>query len=198
VKKRFISSTTKMKNYSFYTLIIFLLSLFLISFLIFPKYQKFNSLKKEILEKERELSSQGEYFETLQKTSEELKKYETSLSKIGAALPKNLSLPELLNFMQKASSQSGLFLKEISPALTAPLEKSAPEGQASPNTVGRGEIKETRINFLLVGSYPDFKNFLFILEKSSRLIDIENVSFSLPKEKEGPSNFAITIKVYSY
>jgi len=187
-----------MKNYSFYTLIIFLLSLFLISFLIFPKYQKFNSLKKEILEKERELSSQGEYFETLQKTSEELKKYETSLSKIGAALPKNLSLPELLNFMQKASSQSGLFLKEISPALTAPLEKSAPEGQASPNTVGRGEIKETRINFLLVGSYPDLKNFLFILEKSSRLIDIENVSFSLPKEKEGPSNFAITIKVYSY
>ena len=75
-------------------------------------------------------------------------------------------------------------MKEISPASTVPLEK--------------GEIKETRINFLLVGSYPDFKNFLFILEKSARLIDVENISFALPKEKEGLFNFNITIKVYSY
>jgi len=173
-----------MKNYSFYTLIIFLLSLFLISFLIFPKYQKFNSLKKEILGKEEELSSQEKYFEILQKTSEELKKYEASLSKIDSALPQNPSLPELLNFIQKTSSQSGLSLKEISPASTVPLEK--------------GEIKETRINFLLVGSYPDFKNFLFILEKSARLIAVENIFFALAKEKEGLFNFNITIKVYSY
>jgi Tfp pilus assembly protein PilO len=156
----------------------------LISFFIFPKYQKFNSFKKEILAKEKELSSQEKYFETLKETSEELKKYETSLSKIDSALPQNPSLPELLNFIQKASSQSGLSLKEISPAVTSPLEKS--------------EIKETRINFLLVGSYQDFKNFLFILEKSARLIDVENISFASPKEKEGLFNFAITIKVYSY
>ena len=173
-----------MKNYIFYTTIFFSLSFFLLIFLVFPKYQTLNVLKKEILGKEDEFSSQKKYFETLQDTSEELKKYEASLSKIDAALPKTPSLPELLNFIQKASSQSGLSLKGISPASTVPLEK--------------GEIKETRINFLLVGNYPDFKNFLYILEKSSRLIDVENISFSLPKEKEGPFNFALTIKIYSY
>ena len=186
-----------MKNYIFYTTIFLSLSFFLLIFLVFPKYQTLNALKKEILGKEDELSSQKKYFETLQNTSEELKKYEASLSKIDAALPKTPSLPELLNFIQKASSQSGLSLKGISPASTVPLEKAASEkASLAPN--GRGEIKETRINFLLVGNYPDFKNFLYILEKSSRLIDVENISFSSPKEKEGPFNFAITIKVYSY
>ena len=170
-----------MKNYPFYIVIFFSLSFFLIIFLIFPKYQNLNSLKKEIFEKEDELSSQEKYFETLQETSEELKKYEDSLSKVDTALPQNPSLPELLNFIQKTSSQSGLSLKGISPAVTSPLE---------------GEIKETRINFLLVGSYPDFKNFLSILEKSARLIDIENFSFS--SLKEGPFNFNLAIKVYSY
>lgn len=170
-----------MKNYPFYIVIFFSLSFFLIIFLIFPKYQNLNSLKKEIFEKEDELSSQEKYFETLRETSEELKKYEDSLSKVDTALPKNPSLPELLNFIQKTSSQSGLSLKGISPAVTSPLE---------------GEIKETRINFLLVGSYSDFKNFLSILEKSARLIDIENFSFSSPKE--GQFNFNLAIKVYSY
>jgi len=171
-----------MKNYPFYITIFFLLSFFLIIFLIFPKYQNLNSLKKEIFEKEDELSSQEKYFETLQKTSEELKKYAPSLSKVDAALPKNPSLPELLNFIQKTSAQSGLSLKGISPAATSPLKG--------------GKIKETRMNFVLVGNYPDFKNFLSILEKSARLIDIENFSFSSPKE--GPFNFNLTIKVYSY
>lgn len=170
-----------MKNYPFYITIFLSLSFFLIIFLVFPKYQTLNVLKKEILEKEEEFRSQEKYFETLQKTSEELKKYEDSLSKVDAALPKNPSLPELLNFIQKASSQSGLSLKGISPAATSPFG---------------GKIKETRINFLLVGNYPDFKNFLSILEKSARLIDVENISFSSPKE--GPFNFAITIKFYSY
>ena len=173
-----------MKNYPFYTTIFFIFSFFLFVFLVFPKYQTLNVFKKEVLEKQEEFHSQEKYFETLQNASEELKKYEGPLSKVDSALPKNPSLPELLNFIQKASSQSGLSLKGISPAVTLPFEK--------------GEIKETRINFLLVGSYPDFKNFLSILEKSARLIDVENISFSLPKEKEGLFNFAITIKVYSY
>ena len=175
-----------MKNYLFYTTIFFILSFFLLIFPVFPKYQTLNVFKKEVLEKQEEFHSQEKYFETLQNASEELKKYETSLSKIDSALPQNPSLPELLNFIQKASSQAGLSLKGISPAVTLPYKKE------------KGEIKETRINFLLVGSYPDFKNFLSILEKSARLIDVENISFSLPKEKEGLFNFAITIKVYSY
>ena len=173
-----------MKNYPFYTTIFFIFSFFLFVFLVFPKYQTLNVFKKEVLEKQEEFRSQEKYFETLQDASEELKKYEGPLSKVDSALPKNPSLPELLNFIQKASSQSGLSLKGISPAVTLPFEK--------------GEIKETRINFLLVGSYSDFKNFLSILEKSARLIDVENISFALAKEKEGLFNFNITIKVYSY
>ena len=181
-----------MRNYSFYITIFFLLSVLLIIFLIFPKYQNLNLLKKEISGKEDELSSQEEYFESLQKTSEELKKYEDSLLKIDTALPQKLSLPEFLNFIQKASSQSNLSLRGMSPAVTSSLEKAA-EGEPRQ---GRGGIKETRISFVLAGDYSDFKNFLSILEKSARLIDIENFSFS--SSKEGQFNFNLAIKVYSY
>jgi Tfp pilus assembly protein PilO len=195
-----------MKNYTFYASIIILLSIFWASFFAYPQYQKLNSLKKEIFEKEKELSSQEKYFENLQKTAEELKKYETTLSKIDSALPQNPSLPDLLNFIQKASSQSGLSLKNISPAVISPLEKATPSvnigsvGEAVGGAPSEryGEIKTMKINLLLVGSYSNFKNFLSLLEKSARLIDVEEISFALSKEETGLFNFSLTVKVYSY
>ena len=171
-----------MKNYLFYIAILFLGIIFLISFLIFPNYQNLTFLKKEISEKEIELSSQEKYFQDLQNISQELKKHETAISKIDSALPNSPSLPELLNFIQVKASQSGLALKGVSPATIIPA--------------GEKGLKEIRVNFILIGNYSDFKNFLSILEKSARLIEIENVSFSSPEE--GPFTFNLTIKVYSY
>jgi len=171
-----------MKKYPFYTIIFFSFSLLLIFVLILPTYQDLTSLRKKISEKEAELEIQEKYFQELQKISEELKNYEIPLSKIDSALPLKPSLPELLNFIQKASSQSGLSLKEI--------------GQASTFSVEKEKIKETKLDLVLVGSYSDFKNFLSVLEKSARIIEVENISFSTPKE--GSFNFILTIKVYSY
>jgi Tfp pilus assembly protein PilO len=171
-----------MKNYLFYITIFFLGSILLIFFLIFPNYQNLTFLKKEISEKEVEFSSQEKYFQDLQNIAQELKKHETDISKIDSALPTGLSLPELLNFIQMKASQSGLALKGVSPATIIPA--------------GEKGLNEIRVNFILIGNYSDFKNFLSILEKSARLIEIENISFSSPEE--GPFTFNLTIKVYSY
>jgi len=172
-----------MKNYLFYIAIFLLSSIFLIFFLISPNYQSLISLKKEILIREAELQSQEKYFQDLKNTAEALKKQETILSKIDTALPTDSSLPELLDFIQKKTSQSGLSLNSISPATILSGEEKG--------------LKEIRITFTVVGGYSDFKSFLSILEKSARLIEIENMSFSSP-EKEGPFTFNLTIKVYSY
>jgi len=171
-----------MRKYYFYTFISFFFSFSLVFLLIYPRVQDLIFLKKEISEKESDLKSQEKYFQEIEKTSEELKKYQDSLSKIDSALPEKFSLPELSNFLQKATSQSGLSFKGMS--------------SVSVTSLLAGKIKENRLNLALVGNYPDFKNFLSILEKSARLIEVENISFSLPKE--GQINFDLTIKVYSY
>lgn len=171
-----------MKNYLFYTAIFFSSAILLIFFLIFPNYQNLTFLKKEISQKEADLSAQEKYFQDIQNITEELKKYETAISKIDSALPAGLFLPELLNLIQVKASQSGLALKGIGPAAIVPA--------------GEKGLKEIKVDLILIGNYSDFKNFLSILEKSARLIEIENISFS--SLAEGPLTFNLTIKVYSY
>lgn len=173
-----------MNRNSYFKIIIPLvaLSLLVIFLLLLPKYEDLKISKKEILNREFELKTQEEHFKDLQQLSAELKKYEISLAKIDSALPENPSLSGLFNFIQKIASQSGLTLKAISPPSTSVIADS--------------KIKETTITLTLVGEYPQLKNFLSVLEKSARFVEVENVSFSFPKE--GPFNFNITIKVYSY
>jgi len=170
-----------MRNYLYLILIFILLSVVFTIFLVLPKYQNWIFTRRTILEKTFELQSQTEYFEQLKNISEELKKYQESLSKIDSSLPKNPSLPELLNFVQKAGSQAGLSLKGVSPVSTITEE---------------GKISETKINLAMVGGYSEFRIFLSIIEKSARLIEVGNISFSSPQE--GPFTFNLAIKIFSY
>jgi Tfp pilus assembly protein PilO len=87
--------------------------------------------------------------------------------------------------LQKAAPENGLLLNSIGSVSTKP-------------STSKPEIKETVIGPLkLSGSYPSLKNFLVALEKNSRIIEVENISFSVPKEGD-LFDFGITIKVYSY
>jgi Tfp pilus assembly protein PilO len=139
-------------------------------------------INEKVAETDFDVQSQARYFQNLTETSQELKKYETSLLKIESALPRQSSLPELLNFLQKASSQTGLSLSGLSPFSTAPTKE--------------GNLGETKLNLAVVGTYSAFKDFISVLEKSARFIEVDNISFSSPKE--GLFTFNISLKVYFY
>lgn len=126
--------------------------------------------------------NQENYFEELRKTASRLEGYKDVVLKIDSALPSNPLLPELFNFIQKLCSQSGLVLSKI--------------GTISTNALPQGQLKETKAEITVSGNYSAFKNFLSGLEKSSRLIEVESVSFSAT-EKE-PFVFNLKIKIYSY
>ncbi|MBZ9571757.1 type 4a pilus biogenesis protein PilO [Patescibacteria group bacterium] len=173
------------------------LTLILGFFIIWPKYQDLRDLKLEIKTRETELNYREEYFSDLNKISEELKKYEAELSKINDALPDDPSLPSLLNFLEKASSQNGLVFKKLGSFSTVSLKK--PTRTATPSEqqpLSPSEIKETRLGFEVSGSYSALKNFLSTLEKSARLIEIETISFSF--EEGEIFSFALEIKTFSY
>ncbi len=165
-------------------IVIFLLSIALGIGLISPQYQTFKIIQKEVGARQAELQSKEEYLSNLNKASDKLKEYEAQISKVDSILPSDPGLPALFDFVQNASSQSGLVLKGISPSST----------RASQNFEG---IQETALSLILSGSYSSFKSFLSVLEKTSRLIEIESISFVSP-EKEGPFNFNLKTRVYSY
>lgn len=167
-------------------IIIILLILTIIVGAIFtwPKYQELKVLKAAVGEKRAELQDQEDYIKDLLSTAEELKKYEDSLLKISSALPGAPSLPGLLDFFQKASSQSGLILKGMGSILVVPHKTIT-------------EIRETKISLTLSGNYPSFKNFLLTVEKSARMIEVENISFSTSRG-EGPTEFNLRVKAPSY
>ena len=164
--------------------ILLFVSLILGMLLILPKYEDLSFLRKKIQEKQAELQFKEEYFQDLGEVAEELKKYQSQLSKIDFVLPDDPQLPPLFDYLQKTASQSGLVLKGISVVSVAP---------GRPVT----EIKETSLSLVLSGSYSAFKNFLLTLEKSARLIETESISFASVAE-EGPFNFNLRIKVHSY
>lgn len=165
-------------------IICFLLALILGVGFLWPKLQDLREVQKNIKEKEGQLQSNKEYFSNLKEIKISLKEYQGGLSKISSALPNDPSLPSLFNFLQKASSQSGLVLKRISPFTISSSEEFPALG-------------EIQFGLEVVGSYPSFKNFLSTLEESARLIEVENISFLSPEENK-PFTFSLRIKVYSY
>ncbi len=160
------------------------LTLILGIFFLWPKYQSFKNLQLQLKNKEIEFRYQDEYYQELFSLSEKLKEFETELSNIDSALPSNLSLPSLYNFLQKTSSENGLILNSIGSFSLSRL----PE---------RTNIQLISIPIEVSGSYPSLKNFLKALEKSTRIIEVDGISFSSPEERE-LFGFKLGVKTHSY
>lgn len=153
---------------------------------LWPKFQDLSLSVENVEQKEKEFEYNKKYFSDLSHIKTELAEYETGFAKISSALPDDPDMSSLLNYLQRASSQSGLVLKGIS-LFTASLSDS----DESP------EVYKILFGLQVAGSYPSFKNFLSTLEESARIIEIENISFLSPDEGE-LFTFNLRIKVYSY
>ena len=164
------------------TTIIFLIDLVILGVLVFPKYQKFQELQSKIKINETDLKNNEEYLTSLNEIYSKAEGMKSQLAKIDSALPSELFLPSFLDFLQKTVSENGLILTNVSLSETLSLKTTE-------------RIKETSLSLSVSGSYSAFKNFLSGLEKSARLIEIPNISFS--SLKESPV-FDLTIKIHSY
>jgi Tfp pilus assembly protein PilO len=162
--------------------IIFLLAALVVSaILVWPEYQKIKSLTLKIEEVDFTLKNQEDYFSYLNDLSDKIKKeYETKISLIDYAFPKDPNLPLLYDFMIKTCSQNGLILTSLSNSVIEPSENQA-----------QGEIL---LNFQVSGSYNSLKNLISSLEKSARIFNIESINFSSPAKKDQPFDFNLQIK----
>lgn len=154
--------------------------------LVWPQYQKLQALKYDVELKREDLQSQEAYFSQFKDIAVKLQEYSEALSKISDALPKDPSLASLVSFLQANSSQTGLILKKIVLGGT-----TAGESKKS--------LKETRLVIQVSGSYQALKDFLVLIENSTRIIDVQNVSVEIPsKESKESPTFTLDLKTTSY
>lgn len=177
------------KNYIPVLIVVFFLAILVVGFLlIWPKSQESKILNKNIQDKKEEVKQAEAYFKNLKELKNQLaSNYPDVLSKISSALPADSSMPSLLKYLQESAMQSGLLLKSVSPSIDDSEKASG--------------LKETKIDLTLEGSYNSFKNFLSVLENSSRLIETDSVSFSSASSKDKPetlSSFNLQIKAFGY
>lgn len=169
------------------SLIIYFLLLLLILgaiFLGWPKYQDLNQLRLEVKAKEKELQNKEDYFSELRNLALKLKEYASELAIVDTALPADPSACGFLNFLEKASSQNGLIVKNLSLGEISSFEEES-------------DIKRIAVSFSATGPYSALKNFLSVLQNSSRLIEVKSIYFSSP-EKGEVFSFDLIIRTHSY
>lgn len=174
------------------TSIVFLIIILLVFFVILPKYQELSSKEFQLEEKIFEYKTLEEYFAKLSSNKKELENYQSELTKINLAIPDELKIPSLFYFIQKTAEANNLLLTAVS----LDQKKREPD-----EDLKKSEIKENRALIVVAGPYSSFKNFLLVLERSTRFIEVEEISFSTEqteKISKGSYFFNLKIKVYSY
>lgn len=150
---------------------ILIIALSLISILAFgwnfiiPLYQQALELRTTVTAKEIELSHKEEYASHLEFLLEKLGKNEEAISKIDYAFPDNPEVSSFLEFLQHICSETGLSIKAI----------EDPESKISRKN---DKVTETSVGVIMVGTYDNLLEFLSKIEKSARLIEVENILFS--------------------
>jgi Tfp pilus assembly protein PilO len=165
--------------------------LLLVFFLVVPEYNTFGKLQTELGEKTAEFNAEYDYYAAIAKTHNDLQGRQDEIKKIDNALPnqpQDSILGKLIYSLQQTAKDNGLLVKNLF------LSKSS-SGNAGPN-VG-DSVKDIVFSMDLSGNYASLENFIVSLEKSSRIFEITNVSFSFAPGSLLES-FSLQIKTHSY
>lgn len=180
-------------NRDFLAPILLLASFLLAVYFVLPKYSQYQDLKTELAEKKIKLTEKQSYLDQLNAFSEQLDEHKQSLEKIDSALPDQMSFASLLGFFQEAAMANGLVLQSLNQA-DNPLSQEEQE-----NRLGQSAVREIYVSLNLEGRASAFDNFLLSIEKSARMIEVEDISVKQSTQGgKGLLGFYLLIKVYSY
>lgn len=154
-------------------------------FLVLPKYQEAQAVKVQAEEKIVEIKKRNDYYSALKTIAAQLNLYADNYKKVETALPDDPDAPAVMGFVQTAAMESGLAMKRI--AYSETKESSAlslgEENMLFPDA-GSLALQEYEISVDLLGTYDSLKNFLSIIERSSRLIAVKKVDVSAKEESK--------------
>jgi Tfp pilus assembly protein PilO len=163
------------------TLFVILLLMF---FLVAPEYKTFKKLQIELGEKKAQFNAEFDYYAQITKAYFELQSRPEDIQKIDDALPKDPNLGATVYFLQETAKANGLVIKNVF------LSK------ASSISAKTSQVRDIIFSMDITGSYASLGNFIISLEKSSRIFEILNISFT--SSSGPPYSFTLQVKTHSY
>lgn len=190
------------------TIIILIITLLLVFLFLVPKYQESRDLKTTFAKKQAEYSGKSAYFAEISKIIEDIDGRKYILEKIDSALPSKFSFAQLIYFLQKKGAEAGIVNKSIIFSQVSPASLEQNSSVTFNRELNAKEPNNITITLDLSGSYQAFKKFLSSLEKSSRLFEVESISFtsasksskeSVKSQNQLPTyNFKLVITTHTY
>lgn len=161
-------------------------------FLLWPKYQDYVVKKEEFDTKDEEIQAKEEYLPKLEAISVRLLEFEDQVSKVETAIPSEPSVAALFNYLQKATSQNGLILRDIDVSELFSIKK----------TELSGRMERMPFSIMVMGSYISLKNFLLDVYLNARMINISSIDFGYSAIEDASVtnffNFNISLETQSY
>lgn len=158
--------------------------------LVGPEVRRLKELRKRIARKEELVSHRKEYLSSLKKSEREIETHREDIEKMRKGLPRRPETSYLFELVQDAVYKEGMLLKGLKGMSTSLKQKKE-----------RGDLKETRLVLEVKGSYQGLLALMERFEKSARLIETDQVSFSVPEEEEKTESslfgFELTIRTHS-
>lgn len=121
---------------------------------------------------------------------------EEDLVRLAQALPEGSDKKTLMVLLEALTVRDGVKMKNIVLADDTPAVQPSSQPQPGPfqNALIGQSVKELGMQLAVESSYPTFKRFLQSLEKSLRLIDVFDISFS----GASGENALFTVKAKAY
>ncbi len=167
------------------TALILFIILLLVFFLVVPEYKMFKSLQIEFGEKKAEFNAQFDYYNAIASTYQQLQSHKDDIAKIDNALPQDPDLGRLIYFLQQTAKSNGMMVQNLF------LSKSSAVSLKN----NSNSVKDITFSINVLGDYASLEKFLVALEKSARIFEIANISFSSPanfSEESSASLSALT------
>lgn len=189
-------------NKPVFSIILLIINLILVFLFVFPKYQDGKNLEMSFFEKQSEYDNALNYYTDVSEALKNIEERQNALGKIDSALPHEPSFSSLAYFLNQKADESGLIIKSITFSQTSrEVNQQVLSGGSSAG------IKNIVFTINTAGSYQGLKHFLFSLERSARLFEVNTISFasSEPSKNKGvlqnrleTYSFKLELKTYAY
>lgn len=143
----------------FISSIIIASSILIFFLLVLPAFDQTRMLRGSIKEREDILKEADEVSSQVRNLNSQIEAKRVDIEKLDRLLPREEELPELLSNIESIVSAAGMTLSEMN------LSK----------VPSQGEIRKINGTMKLSGNFASFVNFLDLLEKNLRLIEVGTV-----------------------
>ena len=176
--------------------IMLLLILVLFSwFLLRPKLSQSMESRTNLVGVQSQLAQIQQENKDLESLVEQLHSSPDEIAKVDEALPLNGRVSKAYVLLENLVQTSGMGLTLLNADDTASIISAGDkELLKDPYQEGR-ELHTVTLSTSITGTMDQFKNFLQLVETSSRVLDVSAVEIN---GGEDPTKFRVTIKAYSY